>query len=121
MDLGERTNGVEASGDEAGGVAVLDDHNARVVVMVEGLRARLPHLLVRDGAVKLEERDSRILERRRVGGVGGHPGRELVDGDGGAEVDDISDNLESSISITAQSSMKPSSRTSRLMGGDRTM
>jgi hypothetical protein len=93
--------------------------------VVEGLRARLPHLLVRDGAVELEETVSWILERRRVGRVGEHPGRELVDGDGGAEVDGvltklIKSALESLISITAQSSVNPSSLTSRPMGGDRT-
>ena len=61
--------------------------------MVEGLRARLPHLLVRGGAVELEETVPRILERRRVGGVGVHPGRKLVDGNGGAEGDDVSDEV----------------------------
>ena len=61
--------------------------------MVEGLRVRLPHLLVRDSAVALEEMASRILERREVGGVGEHPGHELFDGDGGAEVDDVSDEV----------------------------
>ncbi len=46
VDPGERTDVVEASDGEVGGVAALDDHSAHIFVMVEGLRARLPHLLV---------------------------------------------------------------------------
>lgn len=66
-----------------------------------------------------------MLERRRVGGVGGHPGCELVDRDGGAEsmtlpTKLVKSTLESSISITAQSSVDPPSPTSRPMRGDRT-
>lgn len=54
VDPGERTDGVEASDGEVGGVAALDDHDAWVVIVAEGLRARLPHLLVRDRAIELE-------------------------------------------------------------------
>ena len=54
VDPGERTDGVEASDGEVGGVAALDDHNARVVVVVSGLRARLPHLLG-DSAVEVDQ------------------------------------------------------------------
>lgn len=36
---------------------------------------------------------SRVLERRRLSGMRAHPGRELVDGYGGAEVDDVSDEV----------------------------
>lgn len=93
VDPGERTDGVEASDGEVGGLATLDDHNARVVVVVEGLLARPSNLLVTESCLGLEETVSRILERRRVGGVKEHPGRELVDGDGRAQVDDVSDEV----------------------------
>ena len=58
-------------------------------------------VLVWDGAVEVEETVSQILEvqvsrkpfpqveRRQVGTVGEHPSHEIVDGDDGAEVDDI--------------------------------
>jgi hypothetical protein len=49
------------------------------MVMVEGLRARLLHILVRNGDVEPEVTVSRVLERRRVGVVGENPGGELVD------------------------------------------
>jgi len=70
VDYSERTDGVKVSDGEVGGVAALDDHNARVVVVVEGLQVRLSHLLVQDGAGELEEVISWILEQKRVGGVG---------------------------------------------------
>ena len=91
VDPGERTDGIEASDSEVGGVAALDDHNAPVVV--EGLQARLPHLLVRDGAGELEEAISWILEQKRAETVGVHPDRKLFDGDGSAEVDNISNKV----------------------------
>jgi len=39
VDSGERTDGVKMSDGEVGGVAVLDDHNTRVVVVVDDLQA----------------------------------------------------------------------------------
>jgi hypothetical protein len=49
------------------------------MVMVEGLRARLLHILVRDGDVDPKETVSRVLEQRRAGVMEEHPGGELVD------------------------------------------
>jgi len=58
-----------------------------------GLRARPPHLLVKDGAGELEEAISWVLEQRRVSTVGVHPDREISDGDSGPKVDNISNKV----------------------------
>lgn len=109
----EGTDSVQTANCEVGGVAILQDHDDRVVIVVLVPRVSPEHLLVRDSPGESKKTVARVFERTRIGGARVHPGGKLVDPNG-AKVNSVTNEVKpgdhgGDISITAQSSIKPSS------------
>jgi len=58
----ECTDGVEATDGNVRGVAVLQNHNNRIIVVILGPLVRAEHLLVGDGPVESKKAVSRVYE-----------------------------------------------------------
>jgi hypothetical protein len=86
----EGTDGVQAADSGFGSVAVLQDHDDRVVIMAFVLRIRPERFLVLDGPHAPQRMVARVLERPPVGRMRGHPRGKLVDLDG-AKVNRVTD------------------------------